>query len=147
MSNAPTLISGGLALDDRGEVAFANDFHFEGVKRFYLVRNHRVGFVRAWHAHAREAKYVLAVSGTALIGAVKVEDLAQPDKAATPLRFVLSASKPAILFIPAGYANGAMSLTEDCTLLYFSTATLEQSREDDVRYHARFWDIWSVEER
>ena len=53
----PTLIDGGLSVDDRGQVAFANGFDFEGVKRFYLVSNHRQGFVRAWHAHRREAKW------------------------------------------------------------------------------------------
>ena len=147
MESLPTLIPGGLAPDDRGEIAFVNDFRFEGVKRFYLVRNHRVGFIRAWHAHAREAKYVLAVSGAALVGAVKVDDLQRPDNTRVPLRFVLSAVKPAVLSLPAGYANGAMSLTEDCALLYLSTATLEESREDDVRYDARFWDIWNVEPR
>ena len=32
--NKPTLIEGGLAVDDRGEVRFVNEFNFEGVKRF-----------------------------------------------------------------------------------------------------------------
>jgi len=29
------LYEGGLGVDDRGEVGYVNDFHFEGVKRFY----------------------------------------------------------------------------------------------------------------
>ena len=40
---------------DRGEVGFVNDFDFEGVKRFYTLKNHPAGYVRAWHAHRREA--------------------------------------------------------------------------------------------
>ena len=32
---------GDLAVDDRGEVGFVNDFDFAGVKRFYTVRNHQ----------------------------------------------------------------------------------------------------------
>lgn len=64
------LINGGLSVDDRGSVTFVNDFNFSDVKRFYIVENHRVGFIRAWHGHEKEGKYVFVVKGTALIGAV-----------------------------------------------------------------------------
>lgn len=74
MPPVPRLIVGALAVDDRGEVGFVNEFHFEGVRRFYTVANHRQGFVRAWHAHRREAKYVFAVQGAALVGAVQIDD-------------------------------------------------------------------------
>jgi dTDP-4-dehydrorhamnose 3,5-epimerase len=140
-------MSGGLAVDDRGEVAFVNDFNFTGVKRFYLVSNHRQGFVRAWHAHRREAKYVTVVQGAALIGAVKIDDWDAPAKDAQVHRYVLSSHKPSVLYIPAGYANGFMSLTDDARLMFFSTSTLEESTGDDIRYDARLWDIWNVVER
>ncbi len=143
----PTLIAGGLAADDRGEIAFANDFHFEGVKRFYLVSNYRQGFVRAWHGHQRESKYVMAASGTALVGAVRIDDWRQPSRDLPVSRFVLAANRPSVLYIPAGYANGFMSLTADLRLIFFSTSTLEESQKDDFRYDARHWDIWNVAER
>ena len=38
---------------------FVNDFNFENVKRFYQVENHRQGFIRAWHGHKKEGKYIL----------------------------------------------------------------------------------------
>ena len=57
------LLNGGLAVDDRGQVSFVNDFHFENVKRFYMVSNHKQGFIRAWHGHKNESKYVSVVSG------------------------------------------------------------------------------------
>ena len=143
----PQLFEGGLAVDDRGEVGFVNDFNFAGVKRFYWVTNHRSGFVRAWHAHRREAKYVMVVQGAALIGAVEIDNWETPSPDAKVWQYVLSAHKPAVLYIPAGYANGFMSLTDDARLLFFSTATLAESRDDDVRYPARYWDIWTVVER
>lgn len=143
----PTLIEGGLSVDDRGQVAFVNGFDFKDVKRFYMVSNHSAGFVRAWHAHKREAKYVLAVKGAALVGAVKIDDWDKPSKDAEVKRFTLSAKKPTVLYIPAGYANGFMSLTKDARLIFFSTSTLEESLGDDIRYDARYWDIWTVEER
>jgi dTDP-4-dehydrorhamnose 3,5-epimerase len=140
-------MSGGLAVDDRGEVAFVNDFNFAGVKRFYLVSNHRQGFVRAWHAHRREAKYVTVVQGAALIGAVKIDDWNAPSQDAQVHRYVLAAHKPSVLYIPAGYANGFMSLTDDARLMFFSTSSLEESTGDDIRYDARLWNIWNVVER
>jgi len=140
-------MAGGLAVDDRGELGFVNDFNFEGVKRFYTVANHRQGFVRAWHGHKREAKYVTAVSGAAVIGAVRVDNWDKPSQDVPVDRFVLSAHKPSVLYIPAGYANGFMSLTADLKLMFFSTTTLEQSQGDDFRFDARHWDIWQVVER
>jgi dTDP-4-dehydrorhamnose 3,5-epimerase-like enzyme len=141
------LLNGGLAVDDRGQVGFVNDFDFAGVKRFYTVTNHRRNFVRAWHAHRKEGKYVTVLRGTALIGAVAIDNWERPSKTAQVARHVLSANNPAVLFIPAGHANGFMSLTEDALVVFFSTATLEESSGDDVRYDARYWDIWDAIER
>ncbi len=143
----PHIVEGGLAVDDRGDLAFVNDFHFEGVKRFYMVSNHRAGFVRAWHAHRREAKYVVAVQGAAIVAAVAIDNWEHPSKNSQVHRYVLSAQKPCVLYIPPGYANGFMSLTPDTRLIFFSTATLEESRTDDVRYDSRYWDAWQVIER
>ncbi|HUD06067.1 MAG TPA: dTDP-4-dehydrorhamnose 3,5-epimerase family protein [Candidatus Saccharimonadales bacterium] len=143
----PKIIEGGLAVDDRGQVSFSNDFDFAGVKRFYMVSNHAQGFVRAWHGHKKEAKYVLVVKGAALIGAVPIDNWDNPSKDAVVKRFVLSEKKPNVLYIPAGHANGFMSLTKDAQIMFFSTSSLEESLGDDFRYPARHWDIWSVEER
>jgi dTDP-4-dehydrorhamnose 3,5-epimerase-like enzyme len=141
------LIRGGVAIDDRGEVGFVNDFDFAGVKRFYMVENHRRGFIRAWHGHRREAKYVLVVRGTALVCGVEIDDWATPSRDLEIHRHVLSDKSPAVLFLPPGHANGFMSLTDDAKLLFFSTSTLENSLEDDVRYNAHYWDPWTVDER
>ena len=143
----PCILDGGLAVDDRGQVAFVNDFNFEGVKRFYIVSNHKAGFVRAWHAHRREAKYVTVVQGAAIVAAVAIDDWETPSKNSTVHRYVLSAAKPSVLFIPSGYANGFMALTADTKLVFFSTSTVQESMGDDVRYDARQWDVWEVEER
>lgn len=143
----PKLIDGGLEVDDRGEISFVNEFKFPGVKRFYMVSNHKAGLVRAWHGHRREAKYVTVVHGAALVTAVPIDDWEHPSKSAKPHRFILSAKKPAVLYIPAGYANGFMSLTADSKIIFFSTATLEESKNDDTRFDARYWDVWQIAER
>lgn len=144
---APRLHRGGLAVDDRGAVGFVNDFDFAGVKRFYTVENHAAGFVRAWHGHRHEAKYVTVVRGAMLLACVEVDDWDHPSPALPVHRFVLSAQTPSVLFIPAGYANGNMSLTAGAKAMFFSTASLEESKGDDVRFDARLWDPWTVEER
>ena len=141
------LIEGNMAVDDRGTVSFVNDFNFSGVKRFYMVTNHRTGFVRAWHAHRHESKYITVVRGAAIIGAVKIDNWEKPSKDSQVNRYVLSAEKPSVLYIPAGYANGFMSLTQDAAVVFYSTASLQESQGDDVRYDARYWDIWQVTER
>ena len=139
----PRLILGGLAVDDRGIVRFCNDFDFEGVKRFYVLENHAVGFVRAWHGHLHEAKYVTVVSGTAIIGVVKMGEIAQPR------RFIMSALRPAVLYIPPMYYNGSMALTENTKIVHFSTMSLGESKGDDVRLPpgAYAMSVWEVEQR
>ncbi len=143
----PELLRGGLAVDDRGEVGFVNDFDFGDVKRFYTVSNHEAGFVRAWHGHRNEAKYVLAVAGAALVCCVEIDDWDDPSPGLEPQRFVLSERSPAVLRVPAGYVNGFMTLTPGAKLMFFSTSTLEESLGDDIRFPARYWDPWHVEER
>jgi len=141
------VIEGAIAIDDRGELAFVNDFHFEGVKRFYMVTNHRSGFVRAWHAHRTEAKFATVLNGAAVFGAVKIDNWEIPSRDSVPQRYILSAHKPQMIYIPPGYANGFMSLTPDMRILFYSTSSLEESRGDDYRYDARYWDIWNIAER
>jgi len=144
---SPRLIRGGLAVDDRGEVGFVNEFDFSGVKRFYCLANHRRGYVRAWHAHRREEKFFTVVAGAALVCAVRIDDWKSPSKDAPVERFVLSERAPSVLHVPAGFANGSMSLAARTKILVFSTATLEESQQDDVRFPGRYWDPWTVEER
>ena len=143
----PRIIDGGLSIDDRGQVAFANDFDFRGIKRFYLVSNHKAGFVRAWHGHKKEAKYVLVVKGAALVGAVAINDWQSPSQTAEVHRHVLSEKIPRLVYIPPGYANGFKSLSDDTQLIFFSTFTMEQTLNDSVNYSADYWDIWTIEER
>jgi dTDP-4-dehydrorhamnose 3,5-epimerase len=134
------LINGGLAADDRGFVRFVNDFNFSDVKRFYHVSNHEQGFIRAWHGHKNESKYVYVSKGTALIGIVNLETEELK-------KFILTDKKPSVLFIPKNSANGFMTLEKDTDLIFFSTSTLEQSLDDDIRFSYNKWNIWEKEYR
>jgi dTDP-4-dehydrorhamnose 3,5-epimerase len=134
------IINGGISVDDRGSVRFVNDFDFKDVKRFYHVENHSKGFIRAWHGHRKEGKYVYVSSGTALIGVVNM-DSEKVEK------FVLSSKTPKVLYIPPNNFNGFKSLEENTTILFFSTSTLEESLGDDIREQHDKWDIWSEDYR
>lgn len=134
------IIKGDISVDDRGKISFVNDFEFEYVKRFYMVENHERGFVRAWHGHKEEAKYVFVASGSILLGCVSMED-------AKLSKYVLSADKPQILYIPPGFYNGFKTLTDDTKVIFYSTATLEEAMNDDHRESADTWDIFEVVSR
>lgn len=140
----PQVIKGGLAVDDRGRLTFVNDFDFAGVKRFYMVENHESGFVRAWHGHKIEAKYVMVVGGSAIVAAVKVDNWDKPSKDLEMSRFVLSAASPSILYIPAGHANGFKTLTADTKVMFFSTTSMEEAKDDDFRFEADYWNPWEI---
>ena len=129
------ILNGGISVDDRGSVRFVNDFDFEGVKRFYHVENHRSGFIRAWHGHVKEGKYVYVAKGSALIGVVNI-------KTEEIQKFILSDKTPKVLWIPPGNYNGFKSLEEETKILFFSTSSLEDSLGDDIREEHNKWNIW-----
>jgi len=134
------LITGGLSVDDRGYVSFVNDFNFDKVKRFYMVENHSRGFIRAWHGHKKEGKYVYVVNGSALIGIVNMET-------EEIQKFVISSKQPKVLWIPEGNYNGFKSLEENTKIMFFSTSTLEESLGDDIRQDYNKWNIWEEDYR
>ncbi|MDD5433616.1 MAG: dTDP-4-dehydrorhamnose 3,5-epimerase family protein [Candidatus Pacebacteria bacterium] len=142
----PNLIKGGLAVDERGQVTFVNDFHFEGVKRFYMLENFSKSSVRGFHGHLKEAKYALVVSGTALIVLGHMDNPQNPDKHGKVFRFILSDRNPEILHIPAGYANGVRALENKTKVIFFSTISIEEARNDDFRYPFDYWgeEVWKI---
>lgn len=143
------VIEAGLAVDDRGTLTFANGFSFEKVKRFYMVENFSTDVIRAWHGHMKEGKYVFVVAGAAIVAGVPLSATDEPDPKAPVKRLVLSATKPSIVFIPPGYANGFRPLVAGTKIQFFSTSTLEESKGDDYRFPVDYWgaQIWSVENR
>ncbi len=145
----PTLIAGGFAVDDRGQVSFVNGFAFDSVRRFYLVENFSTQVVRAFHGHVNEEKFVFVVCGAAIVAAVQFDDPLNPNRDAKPYRFVLSDRQPQILHVPAGYANGFRPLEPRTRIMFFSTATMGESGKDDYRFPYDHWgkDVWEAEFR
>ena len=147
MSNDICFIAGGLAVDDRGKLQFCNDFDMASVRRFYVVSNHAPKFVRAWHGHKIEEKYVYVASGAALVCAVQIDDWQAPPPDLEISRFVLAEEKPGVLRVPGGFAHGYMTLRPDTRVIFFSTAALGESLDDDFRFPFDTWNPWAVVQR
>lgn len=133
-------INGGIVVDERGIIRFANDFDFSWVKRFYQVSNHDKGFIRAWHGHIKESKGVYVAKGSIWLGIVdmKTEEIS---------KIVLSDQKPTVAYIPKEHYNGFMTLEEDTIVFFFSDTYLEQSMNDDIRLPYEQYPIFKKEYR
>src|SRR3989338_1945661 len=126
--NKPKILFQELHIDDRGYVygVFDNiDAH--GIKRTYVLENYSKGMIRAWHGHRKANMYIHIIQGAAKVAAVHMDN---PDDLTET---VLSARKPALFYVPAGYYNGTMSLVDHTKLLIYSTITLEECKHDDFR--------------
>ena len=143
----PSVFQGNKIFDDRGSLGFINGFDVSNFKRFYLIENHSVNFIRAWHGHLKETKAIIMVKGEALVCAVELDDTTNPNKNNEVTRVVLSATSPSALYIPAGYANGFMTLSADAKLLVFSSTTVEESQGDDYRFAYDYWNPWNITPR
>ena len=143
-STKPALIEGAISIDDRGSLTFINGFPLPDYKRFYTVANHQQGFIRAWHGHLLESKTLFVLQGSVLACAVKMTDKVSPDKDQEITRVVLDSRKPSALFVPKGFANGFMSLSQNALLLILSSTTLEESQGDDYRFPFDYWNPWQV---
>jgi dTDP-4-dehydrorhamnose 3,5-epimerase-like enzyme len=137
----PRLIEGGLHVDARGLVAHVNDFDLTGVERFYTIRSHRPYEPRGWVGHRRDQKWFSVVQGTVLIAVVEPDRWDEPSRALAVQRFVLSALKPQVLHVPAGYATGSVALSEDAILIVFSSGKIADAKTDDYRFPVDTWRI------
>lgn len=140
----PYLISGGNFTDDRGNLVFNNALSFikSKIKRFYIIENHKQNFIRAWHGHKNEGKFFLALSGTFLVCAVRIDNFKKPSTKMKVEKFILTQNSGNILHIPKGYANGLKNLTSQNQLIVFSDKSIKDSLNDDYRYDYDYWNVW-----
>ena len=134
-----TIILGGNFADNRGEVAFVNDFSFSDIKRFYTITNAAEKPLRAWQGHKLDQKNFFCVTGSFQIFYVKVDNWENPSKNLEVKSEILKASESKILVIPPGYANAILSLESNSKLISFCTLSLNDISHDDVRFDAKTW--------
>ena len=142
----PKLIQGNFFNDERGILSFVNEFNFleKKIQRFYIVKNYQNNFIRAWHGHEEESKFVYCLNGSAKVCCVKIDNFNKPNKNEKIYSFNLNENKPSIVFVPKGYANGFMNTEPNTKLMFLSDKSLEQSKKDDFRYEYNFWNPWKI---
>ena len=143
MSNI-NLIKIDTAVDDRGYLNFSNSFDLSKYVRFYDVINYQSNFIRAWHAHKHESKAAIVREGSAMVCIVKIDNWDKPSKNLEIKKFFLSKHNPSILEIPAGYANGFMSLEINTKITFYSDKKINSSLNDDFRYAYDYWNPWKI---
>lgn len=146
----PKIYEGKAFCDDRGTLIAVNDFDFKRVKRFYQIENNSTKVIRAFHGHMKEAKYVFVPKGSVKIITSKILETDEKIKYLSDFKsYVLSSKVPQVLYIPKGHANGFKALEEGTIIQFFSTATLEQSKNDDLRldWDASGKEIWETKNR
>ena len=138
----PTLFVKGESTDHRGSLEYYNTLSLDVFKRFYIVSNPTKGTVRAWHGHKIEAKLIKVIKGEFVVGAVKINDWDNPSLEKKVDKFVLN-ENTGVVYIPPGYANGAINLVPNSKVIYFSSLNLEDSSNDDYRFDPKLWNTWN----
>ncbi|MEI6748800.1 MAG: hypothetical protein WCM93_06530 [Bacteroidota bacterium] len=134
-----TLIKGNSFTDDRGTIHFVNDFHPEGIKRFYTITHPDTCIVRAWQGHKVESKHFFVTKGKFLICWVTIDNWENPYRKLKVNKQIISSDNPQVLIVPPGNANGFKALVPDSTLLVFSDLSLEESASDLYRFESDYW--------
>ena len=126
--------------DDRGD--FVNLGFEHSFKRSYIISNNHKGIVRAFHGHKQENKLFFVPKGAFKFILMNMETLEYKE-------YSLLASVPKLLYVPKGYYNGFVSLTDDALLVTFSTSDIESSKKDDFRLPYDFIgkEVWEVNNR
>lgn len=133
------LIKGSQHTDQRGTVRFANDFNFDGIKRFYSITHPDTTIIRAWQGHKLETKYFYVTKGSFLVNWIAIDNWVQPSKDLVINTYTLTDTQSEILIIPSGHVNGFKALEPNSTLIIFSDKELEESKLDDYRFPFDYW--------
>ena len=144
----PKTIEGKLFCDARGRLLTWNEYNPTqgGIKRSYVVKNRENGYIRAFHFHQFEEKYIRVVQGAALFVYYHPTDIKTGDCNGEYQKIVLDSDVPQVLYLPPNTAHGFKTLEENTLILVDSTFTLEQSKADDYRYEynilGTYADVW-----
>lgn len=142
--NKVSILKGGKFTNEKGTIKFANEFDFKGIKRFYAIELPKRNLIRAFHGHFKESKSVFVTSGSLLLCVVKLDDKKNPSKNNKVKKIILDSQNPQIVNVPAGFANGIMSLEKNTQVIFYSNKSVKDSEADDYRFPEDYWgkEIW-----
>ena len=137
------VIEGEIFQDTRGIIASLNNFHFEDVKRCYIIHHPDKTIVRGWHGHQHERKWFYCVKGAFTLALVKMDNWENPSPALTAEIFKMEESHSRIVCVPEGYANCIKASEKDSIMLVLSDKILDEALGDSWRYDKDMWVDWS----
>ena len=73
--------------DFRGSLEYYNSLDLDKYKRLYIVKNPKIGTVRAWHGHKIESKLVKVINGNFCIFTIKIDNWDNPSKDLIPSKY------------------------------------------------------------
>ena len=135
----PKIISGNCHSDPRGSLFYNNDFDASAIKRFYIIENQNVDFIRAWQGHKIEQRWFSAVQGSFKIKLIKIDNWEQPSRELRVVEYIIKSEKMDVLFVPSGYVNSIQSLEEGSKLLAM-TDYLMGEVNDEYRFKADYFE-------
>ncbi len=135
------IIQGGTHRDERGLIAFANDFDLENVRRFYRIEPVGTEQPRAWQGHKQETKWFYCTKGSFTVKLIRPDNWLSPAESLPVETFIIRSGESNVLVIPGGYFNGFKALEDDSSLIVFSDMGLEDSKNDDFRLPLDYWTV------
>ena len=138
----PSLIQGGLHEDERGKLAFVNDFNLSQIKRYYIIEHKDVSVIRAWQGHKKEQKWFQVISGSFKIGLVQPDNWDNPSENLEVIELILNSNNNQVLHIPSNFANGFKALEANSRMIVFSDFSMEESANDNFRFESDKWLKW-----
>lgn len=155
--------------DDRGgifcDITSGSEKLTGGIKRVYMCKNTDKGIIRGFHYHEFEEKLFYVPQGTIKFVLIKmiVEQAMYLSEHTHENSFyadeldeweitvkTLSEHSHEALYVPAGYANGWISLEDDSILIGCSNKTIEESVKDDIKINPDldvFDEYWQIKNR
>ena len=137
------IIEGEIFRDHRGQISSLNEFHFDGVRRTYIIHHPDASVVRGWHAHPHERKWFYCIKGNFTLALVEIDDWENPSRELEAQIFELSEERSRLVCVPAGYANCLKAGTDSSVMLVLSDKTLDEAIDDSWRYDSSMWVDWS----
>jgi dTDP-4-dehydrorhamnose 3,5-epimerase-like enzyme len=138
------ITEGSLFSDNRGTIAFANDFDLAPIKRFYRISHPNTDIVRAWQGHKIERKWFYCVKGAFEIKVIKIDNWDNPSKELPIKNHILRDDNTQILAIQKGCCTAIRALENEATLMVFSDKTLDEAKHDDFRFDKNYWFNWET---
>jgi dTDP-4-dehydrorhamnose 3,5-epimerase len=136
------VLKGEIFRDNRGQISSLNNFHFEGVRRTYIIHHPDISVIRGWHAHQHERKWFYCIKGNFSVALVKIDNWENPSKDLKPEIFHLSDAESQLVCVPAGYANCLKAHTPDAIMMVLSDVPLPEAYSDSWRYDSNLWVDW-----